>query len=101
MLRALVPYDTSRYLSSPVLPEGMAGRAKADGGAGGGMTRPAKAASGCLPWISAGGHRALLTRIGRFGTPIYSLWSDRDNLGCVDIYQKYNHIVNFFHRIAF
>ena len=101
MLRGLVPYDTSRYLSSPVLPEGMAGRAKVDGGAGGGMTRPAKAANGCLPWILAGGHQALLPRIGRFGTPIYSLWSNRANLGCVDIYQKYNHFVNFFHSNAF
>ena len=79
----------------------MAGRAKADGGAGGGMTRPAKAANGCLPWMLAGGHQALLPRIGRFGTPIYSLWSNRANLWRVDVYQKYNHFVNFFHRNAF
>ena len=83
------------------LAAGLAGRAKEDGGVGGWWTRPAKAANGCLPWILAGGHRALLTRIGRFGTPIYSLWSNRANLGCVDIYQKYNHFVNIFHRNAF
>ncbi|OYP71592.1 hypothetical protein CIK92_07970 [Prevotella sp. P4-67] len=35
----------------------MAGRAKADGGAGGGMTRPAKAANGCLPWMLGVGIR--------------------------------------------
>ena len=73
----------------------MAGRAGADGRAGGGMTRPAKAANGCLPWMLAGGHQALLPRISPLGTPIYSLWSNRANLWHVDVYQKYNHFVNF------
>ena len=48
-----------------------------------------------------GGHQALLPRISPLGTPIYSLWSNRANLWHVDVYQKYNHFVNFFHRIAF
>lgn len=108
MIRAFVSYVTCpralRYelltlISS--LAAGLAGRARADGGVGGGMTRQAKAANGCLSWILAGGHQALLTRIVRFGTLIYSLRSDRDNLGCVDIYQKCNHFVNFFRSFAF
>lgn len=113
--RACVSYDTGVrflcYVASALryelltlissLAGGLAGRAKADGGAGGGMTRPAKAASGCLPWMLAGGHQALLPRISPLGTPIYSLWSNRTNLERVDVYQKYDHFVNFFHRNAF
>lgn len=108
MIRAFVSYVTwPRALRYELLTlissfaAGLAGRAREDGGVGGGMTRPAKAANGCLPWILAGGHRALLTHISPFGTPIYSLRSDRDNLGRVDIYQKYNHFVNFFRSFAF
>ena len=64
MIRAFVSYVTwpraLRYEQLTLISSlagGLAGRAKADGGAGGGMTRPAKAANGWLTWMLAGGHQ--------------------------------------------
>lgn len=68
--------------------------------AGGGLVQPRRQTAVCHGYWRVG-IKAPLPRIGPLGTPIYSLWSNRDNLGRVDIYQKCNHFVNFFRSFAF